>query len=644
MMHPDKEFLLKLAQGFIPEPSDEEAKYLALLNRERVTKPLVMVNSSISGVVAGARETWAAIESYVAERSLDIELSESGSIGLSSEEPVVSVQMPGKTRLFFSKVKAENVHSLLDDVIHHVIPEQMLIGQLRREGQEAWPDVPFLDEIPFFSLQSRVLLEDCGIIDPFSFPEYVTRGGYRAFLQTIRSQTFSEVCDLVIRSGLRGRSGGGFPTGVKWKSAFETSSDQKYLICNAEESDPGAFMDRTLMEGNPYQLLEGISIAAYAIGSNRAYIYIRSEYKDAIERITRAITELRSMGLLGDNILDSGYNLQISLRKGPGAFVCGEETALIASLEGRRGMPASKPPYPTQSGYLGQPTVVNNVETLANLPLILKKGADWFRGIGLPGCTGTKIFSISGRARISGLVEVPMGTSFGTIVNEIIGGVKKGRTLKAIHVGGPTGCMIPPHMMDIPVTYENLKEVGLVMGSGGVLVMDDKTCVVNTVRYFMEYVDRQSCGKCIPCREGTRRMAEILGGITRKPADDEGQTTLERFKGVMQLENLAAVMKDTSLCGLGQNAPSPVVSTLKYFRKEYEEHIFDRNCTSNTCSELRTWFIDVDMCTGCSICAKRCPTEAIIGTPTHPYFIVQEKCIGCGICYEVCKFTAVYYK
>jgi len=643
-MHPDKEFLLKVAQGFIPDPSDEEAQSLALLSREKVTKPLVMVNSSISGVVAGAMETWEAIESYVAERSLDIELCESGSIGISSEEPVVSVQMPGKTRLFFSKVKAENVHTLLDDLIHHVIPEQMLIGQLRREGQETWPDVPFLDEIPFFSLQKRVLMEDCGIIDPFSFSEYVARGGYRAFLETIRSQTFSEVCDLVIQSGLRGRSGGGFPTGEKWKSAFETSSDQKYLICNAEESDPGAFMDRTLMEGNPYQLLEGISIAAYAIGSNRAYIYIRSEYKDAIERITRAITELRSMGLLGDNILDSGYNLQISLRKGPGAFVCGEETALIASLEGRRGMPASKPPYPTQSGYLGQPTVVNNVETLANLPGILKKGAEWFRGIGLPGCSGTKIFSISGRARISGLVEVPMGTSFGTIVNEIIGGVKKGRTLKAIHVGGPTGCMIPPHMMDIPVSYENLREVGLVMGSGGVLVMDDKTCVVNTARYFMEYVDKQSCGKCIPCREGTRRMAEILGGITRKPTDDEGQTTLDRFKGVMQLENLAAVMKDTSLCGLGQNAPSPVVSTLKYFRKEYEEHIFDRNCASNTCSELRTWFIDVDMCTGCSICAKRCPAEAIIGAPTHPYFIVQEKCIGCGICYEVCKFTAVYYK
>ncbi len=643
-MLPDRDFLIKLAQGIDLDLSKDELNQISLLNREKILKPLVMVNSSISGVVAGSIETTRAIEHYVAERSLDIELCESGSIGLSSEEPVVAIQMPGKTRLFFSRVTADKVPSLLDDLFHHVIPEKSLIGQLRREGQEFWPEVPFLDEIPFFALQNRVVLEDCGIIDPFSFAEYVARGGYSAFLETIRSRTFTEVCDLVIKSGLRGRSGGGYPTGEKWKSAFETSSDQKYLICNAEESDPGAFMDRTLMEGNPFQLLEGISIAAYAIGSNRAYIYIRSEYKDAIDRITRAILELRKMGLLGDNILDSGYNLQISLRKGPGAFVCGEETALIASLEGRRGMPASKPPYPSRSGYLGRPTVVNNVETLANLPAIIKKGPEWFRGIGLEECSGTKIFSISGRARISGLVEVPMGTTFDTIVNEIIGGVKKGRKLKAIHVGGPLGCMVPLEHMDIPVSYENLKEVGLIMGSGGVLVMDDKTCVVNTVRYFMEYVEKQSCGKCIPCREGTRRMSEILGGITRKPADNEGQTTLERFKGVMQLENLAAVMKDTSLCGLGQTAPNPVMSTLKYFRKEYEEHIFDRKCASNTCSELRSWFIDVDMCTGCSICAKRCPAEAIIGTPTHPYFIVQEKCIGCGICYEVCKFTAVYFK
>ncbi|MCK5136048.1 MAG: 4Fe-4S binding protein [Bacteroidales bacterium] len=643
-MLPDKSFLLKLAQSDPSELSALEREKVAFLNRERLTRPLVMVNSSTSGTVAGAKETWEAIEQYVADRSIEIDLRESGSIGLSSEEPVISVQLPERTRVFFSRVTADKVSSVLDDLFHQVIPDQMLIGQLRREGQVPWNDVSYLDEIPFFALQQRIVMEECGIIDPFSFGEYVARSGYEAFLKIIRSYTFSEVCDLVTRSGLRGRSGGGFPAGKKWKVAFDTPSDQKYLICNAEESDPGAFMDRTLMEGNPFQLLEGISIAAYAIGSNRAYIYIRSEYKDAIRRIDNAIWQLREMGLLGDNILDSGYNLQISLRKGPGAFVCGEETALIASLEGRRGMPCSKPPYPSTAGYLGRPTVVNNVETLSNLPGIIRNGPEWFRGIGLEDCTGTKIFSISGRVRISGLVEVPMGTTFDTIVNDIIGGVNKGRELKALHVGGPLGCMVPVEMMNIPVSFENMKSRDLVLGSGGILVMDDRTCVVNTVRYFMDYVDKQSCGKCIPCREGTRRMAEILGSITRKPADEEQYSTLERFKGVMQLENMAEVMKDTSLCGLGQNAPNPVLSTLKYFRQEYEEHIFDRKCPSNTCTELRSWFIDVDMCTGCSICAKRCPVEAIIGTARHPYFIVQEKCTGCGICYDVCKFTAVYYK
>ncbi len=605
---------------------------------------MVLVNTSSSGVVGGSGQTWKAIGEYAEERRLDIDLVETGSIGIISVEPVVAVQFPGRTRLIFAGVSASVVPNLLDDLFHQVVPEELVIGQLRSEDMEPWPEVPYLDEIPFFAKQKRLVMELCGIIDPFSLPEYMARGGYRAFLRTIRSYTFREVCDLVEKSGLRGRSGGGFPTGLKWKAAFDTPSDQKYLICNAEESDPGAFMDRNLMEGNPYQLLEGIAIAAYAIGSSRAYIYIRSEYRDAIRRMDQAIKSLRDWGLLGDNILDSGYNLQISLRKGPGAFVCGEETALIASLEGRRGMPSSKPPYPSTTGYMGRPTVVNNVETLSNLPNIINKGPDWFRSIGTDSCSGTKIFSVAGRIRTTGLVEVPMGTTFDTIINEILGGVPRGRELKAFHVGGPSGCTIPASRIGLPVTYNGLKKEGLVMGSGGILVMDDRSCVVSTVRYFMEYVDRQSCGKCIPCREGTRRMAEILTGITRKPQDEEGQTTLERFKGVMQLENLAEVMKDTSLCGLGQNAPNPVLSSLKAFRSEYEEHIFDRHCPSNTCTELRSWFIDVDLCTGCSICARRCPAEAIIGTPRHPYFIVQDKCIGCGVCYEVCKFTAVYYK
>jgi NADH:ubiquinone oxidoreductase subunit F (NADH-binding)/Pyruvate/2-oxoacid:ferredoxin oxidoreductase delta subunit len=643
-MPADKEFFLKLAQHGPSALNSRELLRAEQYKKIRIPRPLIMVNSSTSGIVAGSMLTWKAIEQYAADRSIEIDLAETGSIGLSSEDPVVSVQLPGRTRIFFSRITADKVSSILDDLFHQVVPDQHVIGQLRQEGQEAWKDVPFLEEIPFFKLQNRRLMESCGIIDPFSLEEYIAGGGFSAFLKTIRSYTFSEVCELVTESGLRGRSGGGFPTGEKWKAAYRTPSDQKFLVCNAEESDPGAFMDRTLMEGNPFQLLEGISIAAYAIGSNRAYIYIRSEYRDSIRRISEAILSLREIGLLGDNILDSGYNLQISLRKGPGAFVCGEETALIASLEGRRGMPSSKPPYPSTSGYLGRPTVVNNVETLASLPGIIRNGPGWFRETGTEDCPGTKIFSISGRVPLSGLVEVPMGTSFNTIVNKIIGGVGKGRELKALHVGGPSGCMVPAEHMDVPVSYESLKEQGLLMGSGGVLVMDDRSCVVNTVRYFMEYMHRQSCGKCIPCREGTRRMAEILGTITRKPADEEGQTTLERFKGVMQLETLAEVMKDTSLCGLGQNAPNPVVSTLKYFRNEYEEHIFDRRCPSNTCTELRSWFIDVDMCTGCSICAKRCPVEAIIGTARHPYFIVQEKCIGCGICYDVCKFTAVYYK
>ncbi|HER08970.1 MAG TPA: 4Fe-4S dicluster domain-containing protein [Bacteroides sp.] len=643
-MDPDKELLLRLAQTDPSGLGREEREHLALLSRQVLEQPLIMVNSTTSGMVAGAGETWRAVEHYLEERNIGAEIRETGSIGLLSEEPVLSVQLPGRTRLFFRRVTADRVPALLDDIFHMVIPAELVIGQLPGNRQETWSDIRNLDNIPFFALQSRIVLEHCGIIDPFSLAEYVGRGGYSAFLSVIRRYTFSEVCNLVIRSGLRGRSGGGFPTGLKWKTAADTPSDQKYLICNAEESDPGAFTDRYLMEGNPFQLLEGIAIAAYAIGSNRAYIYIRSELKDSVKRIDHAIRELRNFGLLGDNILDSGYNLQISLRKGPGAFVCGEETALIASLEGRRGMPAPKPPYPTATGYLGRPTVVNNVETLSNLPGIIRKGPDWFRSIGQKDCPGTKIFSISGRSRITGLVEVPMGTTFDVIVNKITGGVERGRELKAVHVGGPLGYMIPPALMDLEITYENLKKHQLGMGSGGILVLDDRTCVVNMVRYFTAYVDKQSCGKCIPCREGTRRMAEVMERICSRPADEPDQSALDRFRGVLEMESLSGVMKDTSLCGLGQNAPNPVMSSLKYFREEYEAHVFDRVCPSNICTQLRSWFIDVDLCTGCSICAKRCPAEAIIGTPRHPYFIVQEKCIGCGICYEVCKFSAVYYK
>lgn len=640
----DNDFLLGLAHAKPEGAHAPDTTWRETAGRLSVGKPLILVSSSTSAVVAGAAGTMEAIRAYSVEREVDLELVETGSLGLSSDEPVVSVQLPGRTRLFFGRITAGKVASLLDDVFHYEVPESGLIGQLRREGQEPWNDVPFLDEIPYFSLQERVVMKDCGIIDPFSLEEYIARGGYRAFMDVIRNFTFSEVCDLVEKSGLRGRSGGGFPTAEKWKVAYDTPSDQKYVICNAEESDPGAFMDRTLMEGNPFQLLEGIAIASYAIGSNRAYIYIRSEYEGAIRRISLAISRLRETGLLGDNILNSGYNLQISLRKGPGAFVCGEETALIASLEGRRGMPSEKPPYPAVSGYLGKPSVVNNVETLSNLPGIVCNGPGWFHAIGLRDCPGTKVFSVSGKSRMAGIVEVPMGTTFDMIINGIIGGVRKGRKLKAIHVGGPVGCVVPPELMDVPVSYDNLRSLGLIMGSGGVLVMDDRTCVVDTTRYFMEYLEMQSCGKCIPCREGTRRLAETLAEITSKPDEGFIGDSLDRFKDVVQLETVADVMKDTSLCGLGQHAPNPVRTALKYFRQEFEEHLFDRKCRTNVCTDLRSWYIDVDLCTGCSICAKRCPADAIIGTARHPYFIVQDKCIGCGICFDVCKFSAVYFK
>jgi len=540
-------------------------------------------------------------------------------------------------------VGPDDVSVILDDVFHHTIPSDKLLGQIRNDELDAWNDVPFLDEIAFFGKQKRILLKYNGLIDPLSIDEYIANGGYKAFLRTIRNLTFDEVCVMVEESGLRGRSGSGFLTGRKWMTAQQTPAEQKYLVCNAEESDPGAFMDRALMEGNPHQLIEGICIASYAIGASRAYIYIRSAYEDSTRKLTNAIHQARAYGILGHNIFNSGFNLDISIRKGPGAFVCGEETALIASMEGRRGMPQSKPPYPSERGFHGKPTVVNNVETLSNVPHILNNGPEWYQGLGIGDSAGTKIFSVSGRARNKGLIEIPMGTDLQVLVDEIIGGSLPGHTLKAVHIGGPYGCIIPAGKMNIPICFNDFRREGAILGAGGILVLDEKTCVVDLVRYFMDFMKQQSCGKCIPCREGTKRMSEILDEITRKPMDENKHDTLEKFRGLIQLEKLADVMRDTSLCGLGQLAANPLVSSLKHFREEFEEHIFDRNCKPNVCRELRTYYIDVELCTGCVICAKRCPEEAIIGTARHPFFIVPDKCTGCGICKEVCKFSAVFY-
>ncbi|MGE5423730.1 MAG: NADH-ubiquinone oxidoreductase-F iron-sulfur binding region domain-containing protein, partial [Syntrophothermus sp.] len=470
------------------------------------------------------------------------------------------------------------------------------------------------------------------------------RGGYRSFYKTLINYTPEKVCMLIEQSELRGRGGGGFPTGKKWRVALSTAGDQKHLICNAEESDPGAFMNRALIEGDPHKVLEGIAIASYAIGASHAIIYIRSDYPSAMEILRNAISQAREYEILGQNIFGSGFNLTISLRVSAGAFVCGEETALISSLEGKRGMPSAKPPYPAESGFFNQPTIVNNVETLANIPGIIWNGPHWFRKIGTYNSNGTKLFSLAGNIKNCGFIEVPMGIKLSDIIYSIGDGIKEDKKLKAVQIGGPSGICLPASKLDVEIGFESLSDVGAMIGSGGLIVLDENTCMVSMSRYFMEFLQKESCGKCIPCREGTRRMLEILQGITRRPREEATHETLERFKGVVQLETLAEVLKSTSLCGLGQNAPNPVMSSLTWFREEFEEHIFDRKCSAGVCRDLRSYSIDVDHCNGCNVCQKKCPENAIIGVIRNPHFIVERKCNGCGICFEVCKFNAITLK
>jgi len=617
---------------------------LGILRREKISIPLILISTGTAGLVAGSELTRRTIKEYLDERGLKAELAEVGSLGKCNDEPVVSIQMPGRTRLSFKNITPDQVVPLLDDVFHFDVPSDMLIGQHFNEHHDEWKNVPFIHDHPFFKNQQRIVLKDCGIIDPTSLEEYIAHGGFKSFIKTIRYYTQEEICNIIEMSGLRGRSGSGFLTGRKWKIAFHTPADQKYLICNAEESDPGAFMDRAVIEGDPFLLLEGICIAAYGVGATKAIIYIRSEYFQAIKCLEHGITRLRDTGFLGHNIFGSGFNLDITIRKGPGAFICGEETALINSLEGKRGMPQTKPPYPASSGLYKKPTVINNVETLSNVPLIIWKGPKWFSGIGTEGNAGTKIFSVTGNVNSPGLIEIPFGTELKEIIYTMAGGIKEGKKLKAVNIGGPSGYIIPEDFLNTPVTYENMKAINSGLGNGGMVVFDEDTCILDMVKYHMNFMKKQSCGKCIPCREGTRRISEILESITKKPVDENGHSTLERFKGVIQLESIAEVMMETSLCGLGQSAPNPVISALKHFREEFEEHIFDRKCRSNICKGLRTFYIDVESCTGCSLCAKKCPEDAIFGTPLHPYFIVEDRCTGCGLCFESCKFSAIIYK
>ena len=490
---------------------------------------------------------------------------------------------------------------------------------------------PHPDDIPFLNQQTRIVLENCGKIDAESIEEYIAVGGYQALAKVMGSMSPQEVIDEVTKSGLRGRGGAGFPAGKKWSQVARQAEKTRYVVCNGDEGDPGAFMDGSVMEGDPYKMIEGMTIAAYAVGAENGYIYVRAEYPLSVKRLRMAIEQAEKYGLLGDNILNSGVNFHLHINRGAGAFVCGEGSALTASIEGNRGMPRVKPPRTVEKGLWGKPTVLNNVETYANVPKIILQGADWFRTIGTEGSPGTKTFSLTGSIENTGLIEVPMGTTLRHIIYDIGGGITNGKKFKAVQIGGPSGGCLPESMLDLPVDYDSLIAAGAMMGSGGLVVMDEDTCMVDVAKFFLNFTQSESCGKCTPCREGTKRMLEILTRIT------EGQG---REGDIELLENLAKNIKETALCGLGQTAPNPVLSTLKYFRDEYEAHIKEKRCPAGVCEKMLHYEIS-DACRGCGLCARQCPVQAISGSPKTKHVIDQNKCIKCGACMTACPFKAI---
>lgn len=649
-----KEFLInKVLLDRERDNNSSLKKPLSYISGERVNRPLIYVGMATCGQIAGAGDTAAAIKEYLNDHSIDADLIEGGCNGLCSEEPIVDVQLPGKTRLSFPRITSSRVQSLLDEILNDNLPEIEPLGQYDNPVLRKWEGIPMMDAHPFFLNQERLLLEHCGLVDPVSAENYIARGGYWAFSDIISRLTPAQVCEEVTKSGLRGRGGGGYPTGTKWSAALSTVSEQKFLVCNAVESDPGSYMNRAIIESNPHRLIEAVLIASYAIGATRAYIFIREEFGLAVERLESSIEQARDYGLIGHNILDSGVNINIVVKRGARAFVCGEETALNNSIEGKRAMPSSKPPYPAEKGLWNKPTIVNNVETLFNIPLILRRGAKWFSGTGSGNSKGTKLFTLSGNIKHYGTAEVPMGIKFRDVVLKVAGGLKKNSggpesegtvDFKAVVLGINSGSYITADHLDTRVSFGELEKIGAALGSGAFVVLDRDVCMVDLAKYFTGFFKRESCGKCIPCREGTARMLEIMENVTRRPAENNSFQTLERFKGVMQLRNLSGVISETSLCSLGKSSPNAILNTLKYFKDEIDAHIFERRCDAGICTDLRVYSIDVDACTGCTACFKKCPVDAIIGSPRYPHFIVQEKCIACGSCYDACKFNAVIIK
>ena len=570
------------------------------------------------------------LEAQIAEKGLseEIKVIRTGCFGLCALGPIMIVYPEG---CFYSQVQVEDIPEIVEE---HLLKGR-IVTRLLYDETVTETEIKSLNDTNFYAKQERVALRNCGVIDPENIDEYIAYDGYQALAKCLTEYKPEDVINVLKDSGLRGRGGGGFPTGLKWSFCAANAADQKYVVCNADEGDPGAFMDRSVLEGDPHCIIEAMAICGYAVGATEGYVYVRAEYPIAVNRLQIAIDQAKEYGLLGKNIFNSGFDFDLHIRLGAGAFVCGEETALMTSIEGNRGEPRPRPPFPAVKGLFGKPTVENNVETFANVPQIILKGAEWFASMGTEKSKGTKVFALGGKINNTGLVEVPMGTTLREVIDEIGGGIPNGKKFKAAQTGGPSGGCIPASLMDTPIDYDNLTAIGCMMGSGGLIVMDEDNCMVDIAKFFLDFTVDESCGKCTPCRIGTKRLREMLEKIT------DGKATL---KDLDELEELCYYIKENSLCGLGQTAPNPVLATLKFFRDEYVAHIVDKTCPAGVCKKLVKYEIVADKCKGCTLCARKCPVGAISGTVKNPHEIDTNKCIKCGVCIDSCKFGAIIKK